>query len=131
MSKIGLYFPLIVSVGFSIFFWMFHFSYWFSSFLGTIERRCIESVEKEFFFFLIFRSSVDKREQPSQNTYPYRLKCVIYDKVQDKGISTKYRVSEKSRAKNLMEAAFFLQDDVYMKISDLDTPQKVFGADVF
>ena len=80
---------------------------------------------------LSFRSSVGKRKQPSQNIYTYHLKCVICDKVQDKGISTKYRVSEKCRAENLIEAAFFLQDNVYTKISDLDTSQKVFGADVF
>ena len=113
-ARISINCLLIVSMGFSIFFWILHLSYWFLSFLGTIERGCIESVEKEI-FFLIFRSSVGKREQPSQNIYTYRLKCVICDKVQNKVISTKYRVSEKSRAENLIEAAFFLQDDVIRK----------------
>ena len=72
-----------------------------------------------------------KREQPSQNTIVYRLKCVICDKVQDGGVSQKYRISERGRAENFLEAALLLKDDVYIRIADLDTIEKIFGADLY
>ena len=78
-----------------------------------------------------FRSSTAKREDPSQRTYAYKLKCVICGKIQENGNSTKYRISKKGRAQSLREAAKFLGDEVYTRISDLDSDERMFSADIY
>ena len=80
---------------------------------------------------MLYRSSIGKRGKRSQNTYDYKLKCVICDKIQNNGISRKYRIYEKSRAESLREAAMFLADYVYTRIADLNTDERMFSADIY
>ena len=42
-----------------------------------------------------------------------------------------YRISEKGRAQSLREAAKFLGDEVYTRISDLDSDKRIFSADIY
>ena len=56
---------------------------------------------------------------------------MICNKIQDNGISRKYRICEKGRARSLREAAMFLTDHVYTRIADLDTNERVFSADIY
>ena len=64
------------------------------------------------------------RAEPSKNRYGYKLKCVIFNKIQDKGISRKYRIY-------LREAAMLLADRVYLWRAELDTNKKMFSADIY
>ena len=80
---------------------------------------------------MLYRSSIGKRGNPSQNTYDYKLKCVICDKIKNNGISRKYRICEKGRAESLREAAMFLADHVYTRIADLNTDERMFSADIY
>ena len=80
---------------------------------------------------MLYRSSIGKRGNPSQNTYDYKLKCVICDKIQNNDISRKYRICEKGRAESLREAAMFLADHVYTRIPDLNTDERMFSADIY
>ena len=45
--------------------------------------------------------------------------------------STKYRINEKGRAQSLRDTAKFLRDEVYTRISDLDSDEHMFSADIY
>ena len=79
----------------------------------------------------IVDSSVGKRAEPSQNTYDYKLKCVICNKIQENGISRIYRICGKGCAKSLRENAMFLAEHVYTRFADLDTNQRMFTSDIY
>ena len=60
------------------------------------------------------------------------LVLTIYvDIIANKGDRQKYRVSEDPRTQKLLEAAKYLMDDVYTRISALEDPDSVFAADLF
>lgn len=59
------------------------------------------------------------------------MKCVCCGKVQNNGISEKFRISEPRRAEKLLEAARYHMDEVYTRICDLKTIEHVFGADLY
>lgn len=56
--------------------------------------------------------------------------CVICGKKQHKNGVHKYRISEKSRPQNLIDAAILLKDEIYTRIADLKTVHDVFSADL-
>ena len=51
--------------------------------------------------------------------------------MQNNGISKKFKICEKNRAKNLREAAKFLEDNVYTRIADLNTDERMLSADIY
>ena len=51
--------------------------------------------------------------------------------MQNNGITKKFEICEKNRAKNLREAAKFLEDNVYTRIADLNTDKRMLSADIY
>ena len=70
------------------------------------------------------------REKPSPALPTYKLECVCCSQIQYNRVHTKFRICEASRAQDLLDAANFLMDDVFTRISDLKTVQHIFGADL-
>ena len=77
-----------------------------------------------------FRSSSTPREKPSSFVPVQKQTCVICGKKQEKNEVRKYRICEKPRAQNLIDAAILLKDEVYTRISYLKTVQEIFSADL-
>ena len=48
--------------------------------------------------------------------------------MQNNGISKKFKICEKNQAKNLREAAKFLEDNVYTRIADLNTDERMLSG---
>ena len=78
--------------------------------------------------FVSLRSSLEARERPS-NTQDLQ-KCVICGKTQHNGIREKFRICEAPRANKFLQAAIYLQDEVFTKNADLEEGSSVFGADL-
>ena len=51
--------------------------------------------------------------------------------MQNNVISKKFKICEKNRAKNLWEAAKFLEDNVYTRVADLNTDERMLSADIY
>ena len=83
------------------------------------------------FSFCFTRSMVKTRSTPSQCINSGNLKCVICGQYSRNGIRSKYRISETQRAENLQNAAKYFMDEVYIRVSDLDSVSKIFAADLY
>ena len=77
------------------------------------------------------RSSSTSRTPPNNNMDIYRTTCVICGNMKHRNVYDKYRISECGRADKLLQATVYLQDDVYVRICDLETVESVFGADIY
>ena len=77
------------------------------------------------------RSSVGARPNPTPESEIYHKKCVVCGFVKHRGDYEKYRISETNRAMKFLEAAVFMQDDVYTRTCDLQDIHAVFGADLY
>lgn len=77
------------------------------------------------------RSSKSQRPEPSCCIPPSKLKCIVCGKQKYGEESTKYRLSEEKAANKFLAAVFHFQDDVFHRVSDLDSKEKVFAADLF
>ena len=76
-----------------------------------------------------FRSSLSLRQPP---LHVHKQKCIICCKTQLKGgIREKFRICESPRAKRFLEAAIYLQDQLYTRVADLEVDSQVFGADLY
>ena len=85
-------------------------------------------------FFVCFRSTSIVRSGPAPPTLkvnPETLKCFICGKKSHNNVKTKYRLSEGPRATNIRNSANILKDDVYARIADLDTNERIFAADLY
>ena len=80
-------------------------------------------------FFL--RPSFTPKNARSTDENNYKLKCVICGKVQHKGIFVKYRICNNSRAPLFREATSSLQDEVFIRVCDLQSSTEIFGADLY
>ena len=79
-----------------------------------------------------FRSSLSARQPPSTTLHVPKQKCIICCKTQLKGgIREKFRICEIPRAKRFLEAAIYLQDQLYTRVADLEVDSQVFGADLY
>ena len=56
---------------------------------------------------------------------------MICGKISHRNDRTKYRISESPRAKKFLNVALSKQEDVYIRIADLESDTNVFGADLF
>ena len=78
------------------------------------------------------RSQVLPRALPkSYNVDIYRKSCVICEHLKHKGDYEKFRISKEERAKKFLKAAAFFQDEVYVRICDLQDVHSVLEADLF
>ena len=71
------------------------------------------------------------REKPSSDQHIHKQTCIICSKTQHKGIRDKHRISESPRAKKFLQAVNRLQDEVFVRVADLDSESRVFGADIY
>ncbi|KAK7081284.1 hypothetical protein SK128_000278, partial [Halocaridina rubra] len=69
------------------------------------------------------RSSIGARPKPSPESEIYQKKCAVCGFVKHKNSYEKYRISEANRARNFLEAAVSMQDDVYTRTCDLQDIQ--------
>ena len=65
------------------------------------------------------RSSSMPRPEPTPECKIYKQTCVICGNAKHQGNYEKYRMSESQRAKKLLEATVFMQDEVYTRTCDL------------
>ena len=59
------------------------------------------------------------------------MKCVVCGKISHNNVKKKFRVEFDDRANSLRKAANILLDDVYTRICDLETNERMFGADLY
>ena len=81
-------------------------------------------------FFFPSRSSSKPRPEPSQSVRPENLKCAICGQYAKSGERKKFRISKEPRAENLQKASSYFKDEIYTRITDPDTPSKMFAADL-
>ena len=81
------------------------------------------------------RSANISRPPPSANINPIYMKCTICvsDRIQVKGVRVreKFRLCEEESAQKFLKAMRFRSDDVWVRCADLDTPEKIFAADIY
>ena len=71
------------------------------------------------------------RSKPSQHVHPENLKCAICVQYAKSRERKKFRISEELRTENLQKASSYFKDEIYTRIADLDTPVKMFAADLY
>ena len=59
-----------------------------------------------------------------------KMKCFCCGKVPSHGITKKFCVKQRVTAKDMMKTNRFFKDEVYTRISDLDTVEKLLAADL-
>ena len=78
------------------------------------------------------RSQSTPRAPPNSDIDPvYSMKCVVCGQVSCKRVYEKIRISENDRAQSLLDAAKFMQDEVYTRIADLETTSILIAADIY
>ena len=75
-------------------------------------------------------SSIRSAANPSNvRNISFSMKCIVCDKKSYNREYKKYRISESDRASKFLEASNFFQDDVFIRVCDLQDERSVFGAD--
>lgn len=77
------------------------------------------------------RSQVMSRPPSGLQCDIYSLKCVVCTHAKHQGTYEKFRISEIDRARKLLAATVFLQDDVYVRTCDFQDEYSVFGGDLY
>ena len=81
--------------------------------------------------FFLSRSSSKSRPKPSQSERSEILKCAICGQYAKSVNQKKSRISKEPRAENLQKAASYFKDEVYIRIAGLDSPSKMFAANLY
>ena len=80
------------------------------------------------YFFL---SSSKPRPKLSQNVRSENLKCAIYSQFAKIGERKKFRISQQPRAEYLLKASGYFRGEAYTQTADLNTPSRMFAADLY
>ena len=103
--------------------------------IHTVTRTNTYTPPFVFAFFgrdsIFLRSSATCRDSLSPSLPPYKLKCVVWGKVQQQGFTEKYQIRGEARVQQLLASARFLQDDVYTRTCDLPSAKNILSADLF
>ena len=79
----------------------------------------------------VFRLKTPAHNTPSPAIATYKLKCFYCGKVQFNGITEKFCIEGRERAKDIMDSTRSFKDTVCTQVSDLDTVEKLLAADPF
>ena len=60
----------------------------------------------------------------------YSIKCIICNNVKNGGIREKYRISEDLSATEFLKAVKFIDDDVKIRLADIDSVERANAADI-
>ena len=81
------------------------------------------------------RSKSTERPEPSPTQDSDNLPCIVCNHVRTSESGTKvkkkFRICEEQRANKFLAAASFFQDEVFHRIADIDSEQRIFAADLF
>lgn len=75
-------------------------------------------------------TSKDTLTRSKVNAFQSSDLCVVCGHISNNGVTTKYRISEKNRAKTFFDATRALKDDVFIRTAHITDFRSVFAADI-
>ena len=61
----------------------------------------------------------------------HKVKCIKCDQISYKGVREKYRLSERNRAQQFLDACRFRQDHINLKLAAIETVESLIAADIY
>ena len=80
--------------------------------------------------FFLSRSSLKPLSKASQSVGSENLKCAIWSQYAKSRERKKIKISKQPRAEDIQKASGYFKDEVYTRISDLNTRSIMFAADL-
>lgn len=98
---------------------------------SSIETQQEESSQS----FMSLRSNVTTRNESSPKQSSYELYCIVCNCIRTtvggEKVKKKFRICEEQRANQFLLASSYFKDDVFQRIADIDSEERIFAADLF